>query len=62
MDSSVRKVSIAESARIAAQLAADTLEHQENPHFPGSQDHLEWAAAYRRHFDAITSPEGEASA
>jgi hypothetical protein len=60
MDTAVRKVSIAEHARHAAQLAATTFQHQENPHELGSTEHAEWAAAYQRYFDECISGEGSA--
>lgn len=60
MDAAIQRVSIAESARIAAQLAADTLEHTPNPHEPGTDDHAVFAAAYARYFSEFTT--GVASA
>jgi hypothetical protein len=60
MDAPVRQIEIAEHAEHAARLAADTFEHQPNPHQAGTDDHRQWEAAYARYFEAFTT--GEASA
>jgi hypothetical protein len=58
-DLAVRAISIAESAQRAARLAADTLEHQRNPHEPGTDEHARWSAIYTRYFDKFISEENE---
>lgn len=58
-DLAVRAVSIAEHAQKAARLAADTFEHQTNPHEPGTTEHAQWGAAYTRWFDHFMNEEAE---
>jgi hypothetical protein len=60
MDTCVRKVTIAESARHAAALFLATQEGQPNPHDLGSPEHQEWELAYRRYMDELVSGEGSA--
>jgi hypothetical protein len=46
--SEIRPVSIAESARLAAQRAHETMTEQANPCIPGTDEYRQWAAAYCR--------------
>jgi hypothetical protein len=59
----IRPVSIAESARLAAQLAQETRTEQPNPHPAGTPDALAWTASYCRWnlaFSAGAEVEGSA--
>jgi hypothetical protein len=58
-DLAIRAVSIAEHAQKSARLAADTWEHQPNPHEPGTDEHAKWAACYSRWFDHFMNEESE---
>jgi hypothetical protein len=55
MDTAIRRLTIAEQARRAAELAASTLQHQPNMYDEGTDEHREFAAAYARYFEAITT-------
>jgi hypothetical protein len=62
-DFSIRPITITEQAMRAAQLAAETGEHQPNPHPEGTPEHLRWNAGYTRalqHHAAAEGVEGSA--
>lgn len=60
-DPSIRRVTIAEQANLAAQRTAQTGEIERNPH-EGTPDAGEWQRAYERYLLLHTMPESEASA
>jgi len=62
MTESIQPVDIAESARRAAEIAAETLTHQENPFERGSPDYLSWHNAYCRWLLKFSAPDGEGGA
>lgn len=62
MDHSIRPITVAEQADIAARRAAETGESQHNPHEPGSEEAARWQATYTRALQQYAVPSGEASA
>lgn len=61
-DLSIRRVSIAEHAEIAARRFVETGEPQHNPHEGVLGDAQAWRSAYERYLLLHSVPEGEASA
>src|SRR4051812_8718655 len=61
-DHSIRPITIAEQAHLAAQRHAETGEAQTNPHPQGSEDALRWDACFRRAVVHYVSPESEGGA
>jgi hypothetical protein len=60
-DLPIRPVTVAEHARIAAQLAHDTMTEQPNPYAPGTVEAVQWNAAYCRWNLAYSACEGTES-
>lgn len=60
-DTSIRRVTIAEQAELAARRFIETGEPQPNPH-AGTADEQAWRSAFERNLLALSAPEAEGSA